>query len=165
MNIVEIAGHLGADPEVRETPSGVKVTSFSVAVNYRKQGGDETIWWRVTLFGDRYDKMISFLKKGSAVIVIGEMKPPRIWKDKSGKDNVQLEVVGEIVKFSPFGKSDRSSQEGAGSAYGNSNFGSGYGQGVSQHGNHQSSQGYGDSSQGYSQSPQQYNHEEESIPF
>lgn len=118
MIIVEIAGHLGTDPEVRFTPSGQKVTSFSVATNVRKQGKDETIWWRVTIWGDRFEKMLPFLKKGSGVIVIGEMSPPRIWKDKEGKDQVQMEVTAEIMKFSPFGKSDRPAQEGSGSAYG-----------------------------------------------
>jgi single-strand DNA-binding protein len=108
MIIVEIAGHLGADPEVRFTASGQKVTTLRVATNSRRQGKDETVWWRLTIFGDRFDKMLSYFKKGSAIIAIGEMNPPSIWTDKDGKSHVQLELIAEIIRFSPFGKSERS---------------------------------------------------------
>jgi len=115
MNIVEIAGHLGADPEVRFAASGQKIISLRVATNVKRQGKEETIWWRVTIFGDRFDKMLAYMKKGSSIIVIGEMNPPQIWTDKEGKQHVQLEIVAEMIRFSPFGKSDRSQQEGGAS--------------------------------------------------
>lgn len=115
MIIVEIAGHLGADPEVRFSPSGQKLTNLRIATTVRRQGKEETIWWRAVIFGDHLDKMISFLKKGSAVIVIGKMNPPQIYTDKNGQPQVQLELIAQMVEFSPFGKSDRSGQEqGAG---------------------------------------------------
>lgn len=113
MNIIEILGHLGADPETRFTPSGQKVTNFRVAVNVRKGGKDETIWFRVTVWGDRYDKMIAFLKKGSAIIVLGELSKPEIYTDKEGKQQISMEITAEMLKFSPFGKSERQNQEGA----------------------------------------------------
>lgn len=116
MIIVEIAGHLGADPEVRFAPSGQKITTMRVATNVRRQGKDETVWWRVTVFGDRHDKMLTYLKKGSAIIAIGEMNPPQIWTDKESKQHVQLELVAEMLRFSPFGKSERSAQEGGNAA-------------------------------------------------
>ena len=65
MNFINIAGNLGADPEVRFTSSGKKVTTLRVATKTRKGGNDETIWYRVTVWGEQFDKMISFLKKGS----------------------------------------------------------------------------------------------------
>ena len=45
MNFVHIAGHLGADPEVRFTSSGQKVTTFRVACRARGRADDNTIWW------------------------------------------------------------------------------------------------------------------------
>ena len=115
MFIVQIAGHLGKDPEVRFTPSGQKVTSFNLATNQRKGKEDITVWVRVTVWGDRLDKIISYLKKGSAVIVIGRMNPPTTYTDKEGRTQISLEVVAEMIEFSPFGKSDR--QEGQGNSY------------------------------------------------
>jgi single-strand DNA-binding protein len=113
MIIIEIAGHLGADPEARFTPGGQKVTSLRVATNTRKSGKDETVWWRVTIWGERFDKMMPYLKKGSAIIVIGEMGKPEIYTDKEGRPQVSLDLTAEMIRFSPFGRSDRGGQEPA----------------------------------------------------
>lgn len=112
MNFIQLMGNLGADPESRFTPSGQKVTTLRVATTVRKGGKDETVWYRVTIWGDRFDKMLSYLKKGSAVIVCGELGKPEIWTDKEGKAQVTLEVTAEMIRFSPFGKGEKTGQEG-----------------------------------------------------
>ena len=109
MIIVEIAGHLGSDPEVRFTPSNQKVTSFRVATNFKRGENEKTVWWRVTCWGDRFDKRLAYLKKGSAVIVHGEMGEPKIYTDKSGNQQISLEITAEIISFSPFGKGGKTS--------------------------------------------------------
>lgn len=114
MNIIQILGHLGADPETRFTPSGQKVTNLRVAVSVRKAGKEETVWYRVTIWGDRFDKMISFLKKGSAIIVVGELGKPEVYNDKEGKPQVSMEITAEFIRFSPFGKGDKQGQESSG---------------------------------------------------
>ncbi len=107
MFIVHLAGHLGKDPETRFTPSGQKVTAFTIATNHRKGKEDVTIWVRVTVWGDRFDKLISYLKKGSGVVVTGRMNPPSSYTDKEGRTQISLEVTAEMIEFSPFGRSDR----------------------------------------------------------
>ena len=102
MNIIQLFGRLGADPEVRFTQSGQKVTTFSVATNSRRGGKDETVWWRVTVWGDRFDNMISYLKKGSAIIVIGELRPPEMFTDRNGQQRVGLEVTANNLYFPPY---------------------------------------------------------------
>lgn len=118
MFIVHLAGHLGKDPETRFTPSGQKVTTFNIATNHRKGKEDITMWVRVTVWGDRFDKMISYLKKGSGVVVTGKMNPPSSYTDKEGRTQISVEVTAEMIEFSPFGKTDRQgeglSQQGAG---------------------------------------------------
>lgn len=112
MIIVQIAGRLGRDPESRFTTSGQKVTTITVATNVRKAGKEETVWWRVTVWGERYDKMMPYLKKGSAVIVVGEMNKPDIWTDKEGRPQVSLEITADILRFSPFGNpSERNGEQ------------------------------------------------------
>lgn len=110
MNFINIAGHLGADPEVRYTSSGKKVTTLRVATRARKSGNDETIWWRVTVWGEQFDKMISYLKKGSPVVVFGELQKPDIFNDREGKPQVSMEITASHLQFSPFGKPDREGQ-------------------------------------------------------
>ncbi|MBA2727724.1 MAG: single-stranded DNA-binding protein [Parachlamydiaceae bacterium] len=118
MIIVELAGHLGTDPEVRFSPSGQKITTLRIATNIRRQGKEETVWWKAVIFGDHLDKMISYLKKGSAIIVFGKMNPPTIYNDKAGHPQVSLEIVASMIEFNPFGKSDRAGEPGAQSQYG-----------------------------------------------
>ena len=111
MAIVHLAGHLGADPESRFTPDGKKVTTLRVATNTRRAGKDETTWWRVTMWGDQWDKMLPYLKKGSAVMVVGELTRAEIYTNRDGKQAISLDVRAEIVQFPPFGRRD-GSQEG-----------------------------------------------------
>lgn len=112
MNQIIIAGRLGNDPEVRYTSSGLKVTTFRLATNSRKGGKDETIWYRVTLWGDQFDKMMSYLKKGSAVIVTGELAKPEIYNDREGNPQASMNVTAFNITFSPFGKSQNNDGQG-----------------------------------------------------
>ena len=108
MILVEIAGFLGADPEERYTATGKRVISFRVGAKVRTSGKEETtVWWRVSIWGDRFDKMMPYLKKGSAVIVIGEMGKPELYVDREGKTQISLSISAEMVKFSPFGRSQK----------------------------------------------------------
>ena len=122
-NTTTIMGRLGADPEVRFTSSGLKVTNLRVATSSRKGSNEETIWWRVTIWGDRFDKMVQYFKKGSAVVATGEItKKPELYTDRNGNPQVSsLELTAEILRFSPFGRPDEN-KEGA-SANGQENQG------------------------------------------
>ncbi len=106
MVIVLLMGNLGADPETRFTASGQKVTTLRVASNSKKKGKDETTWYRVTIFGDRFDKMLPYLKKGSGLVVSGELTT-ELWTDREGRQQIQHNVIADSVSFSPFGRSDR----------------------------------------------------------
>ena len=103
MNFIQIAGRLGKDPETRFTADGKKVTSFSVATNKKRKGQDATIWYKVTVWGEHYDRMLGYLKKGSAVVVLGELEA-KLYTDKSGNTQVSLEITPWNIGFSPFGK-------------------------------------------------------------
>ena len=107
MIIVQVAGRLGTDVETRVTPDGTKVSTLRLATNIRRGNRDETVWWRITLWGDRWDKMLPYLTKGSALIVVGEMqKAPEIYNNRDGQPQISLEIRADIVKFSPFGRTD-----------------------------------------------------------
>jgi single-strand DNA-binding protein len=114
VNFIHIAGNLGADPEVRFTSSGKKVTTMKVATRSRrgKAGEEITIWWRVTIWGEQFDKMVSFLKKGSAVMVYGDVHKPEIFTDREGKPQVSLDITAVHIEFSPFGKPGGQAGEG-----------------------------------------------------
>jgi hypothetical protein len=74
-----IIGNLGKDPEMRYTPDGTPVTSFTVAVNKRWTGRDgseqdKTTWYRVTCWRKLAETTNQYLKKGKQVMVIGEVE-------------------------------------------------------------------------------------------
>ncbi len=114
MNQITIAGHLGSDPEVRFTSSGQKVTTLRVAARARRSGKDETIWWKVTVWGEQFDKIIPYFKKGSPIIVVGELSKPEIFTDREGRPQVSMNITAQNIMFSPFGRPDgQGSGEGA----------------------------------------------------
>lgn len=128
MNYIIIAGHLGSDPETRFTPSGQKVINFRIAVNIRKGGKEETVWYRVTIWGERFDKMVSYLKKGSAVIVSGELGKPEIYTDREGKQQVSLDITADNIRFSPFGRGDKTERQDQTGSQNQTSYGTAYGE-------------------------------------
>ncbi|MBG0788477.1 MAG: single-stranded DNA-binding protein [Anaerolineaceae bacterium] len=111
-----LVGYLGRDPEMRFTPSGQAVTSLSVASsrNYTTNAGqkvDETTWFRVSVWGAQAESCNQYLKKGSAVLVIGRLRPdpetggPRIFTRNDGTSGSSFEVTAQTVRFLPSNRS------------------------------------------------------------
>ncbi|QRN82653.1 single-stranded DNA-binding protein [Chloroflexota bacterium] len=107
-----IVGYLGRDPEMRFTPGGQAVTSLSVASsrNYTTNAGqkvDETTWFRVSVWGAQAESCNQYLKKGSAVLVIGRLRPdpetggPRTFTRNDGTPGSSYEVTAQTVRFLP----------------------------------------------------------------
>lgn len=85
---------------------------LNLATNTKEKGEMITMWWKVTFWDDNFRKIEEYLKKGSALIVHGEMKNPRTYVDKEGNSRVALEVVGHNIRFNPFGgNSDSENKE------------------------------------------------------
>ena len=101
---VTLIGNLGDAPEMRYTPSGTPVASFSLAVNkaWTTQDGErqeKTTWFRVTVWRKQAEMVAQFLTKGRQVLVIGEMQEAHAWSDKEGNPRATLEVTAQFVKF------------------------------------------------------------------
>lgn len=107
---VVIAGNVGRDPEMRYTPSGQAVTSFSVAVNeaYTNNNGEKvkkTIWFRVSAWGKQAETCNQYVKKGQMVLVEGRLTSdpntggPKIWTKQDGTAGASFEISASIVRF------------------------------------------------------------------
>ena len=105
-----IAGNLTRDPELRKTPSGTSVCSFSVAVNriYRDSSGaqqEDVSFIDCSAWGRLGEMIGQYAKKGSGVLVSGRLDQ-RSWEDKtSGQKRSRVEVVVEDFNF--IGGNDR----------------------------------------------------------
>ncbi|MBX3457699.1 MAG: single-stranded DNA-binding protein [Candidatus Paracaedibacteraceae bacterium] len=99
VNKVILVGRLGKDPEVRNSPDGSKIVTFTMATGETwkdKNTGErkeKTEWHRVVIFNDRLgDVAERFLKKGSSVYIEGSLQT-RKWTDQQGQEKYTTEVV------------------------------------------------------------------------
>jgi single-strand DNA-binding protein len=99
LNKVMIIGHLGRDPEMRYTPSGRPVTTFSVATtrSWNTAEGErreETEWFNVVAWGSLAEICNQHLRKGQQVYVEGRLQTRR-WDDPEGKKHFATELVAK----------------------------------------------------------------------
>lgn len=97
LNKVIIIGNVGRDPEMRFTPSGRPVTSFSVAtsrtwVSAEGERREETEWFNVVAWGNLAEICKAHLTKNQQVYVEGRLQT-RGWEDESGKKHFRTELV------------------------------------------------------------------------
>ena len=111
LNRVQVIGRLGKDPEGKHTPTGKKVTHFSVAVSNRwknREGETKeyTEWINVEAWGRLGEVSQEYLKKGSLVYVEGRLKTDK-YEDK-GETKYFTKVVAQMVQFLSDSRTDES---------------------------------------------------------
>ncbi len=103
LNKVMIIGNLGRDPEMRYTPNGSAVTSFSVAVSRRWNAQDgqqqeDTEWFNVVAWNKLAETCNQSLSKGRRVYVEGRLQT-RSWDGQDGQKHYRTEVIASTVLF------------------------------------------------------------------
>src|SRR5437870_928764 len=110
-NKITLVGNLGRDPELRYTPQGTPVCSFSLATNERRkdrntgENNDITTWFRVTLWGRQAETASQYLTRGRPVYIEGRLRVEE-WTDRDGKPRHTLEVHATDMQFIGGGRSD-----------------------------------------------------------
>lgn len=102
-NKITLVGNLGRDPELRYTPQGTPVCSFTMATNERRKDKsgefqDQTTWFRVTLWGRQAETASQYLTKGRPVYIEGRLRIEE-WTDRDGKQRYTLEVHATDMQF------------------------------------------------------------------
>lgn len=102
-NKIILVGNLGKDPELRYTPQGDAVCSFSVATNERKKDKsgefqDVTTWFKVTLWRNQAENAAKYLAKGRQVYIEGRLQIEE-WTDRDGKERYSLAVQATDMHF------------------------------------------------------------------
>ena len=117
LNKVVLAGHLTATPELRQTPNGVSVTSFSIAINRRfsknAEGQNQNAnvdFINIVAWRNQAEFITRYFKKGSAICVTGSLQS-RSWSDQQGAKRYVTEVVVDEASFV-----DSSNNQGGGYA-------------------------------------------------
>ena len=116
LNKVMVIGHLGKDPEMRYTPSGRPVTTFSMAVSRSWNTADgerrsETEWFNIVSWGNLAEICKQYLHKGQQVYIEGRLQTRR-WEYKEGQKHTNVEVVAnEMMMLGERKDYNKNSQE------------------------------------------------------
>jgi len=102
-NKIIIVGNLGRDPELRYTPQGVAVASFSMATNEKRRDKsgelqDITTWFKITLWRQQAENAAKYLTKGSPVYIEGRLRIEE-WTDRESNNRYTLDVQATDMQF------------------------------------------------------------------
>ena len=101
MNKVILVGNLTKDPELSETPSGVAVCKFSLAVSRdytNAEGNRDTDFFNITVWRSRAENCGKYLKKGNKVAIVGSLQT-RSYEDKDGIKRNVTDIIASEVEF------------------------------------------------------------------
>ena len=113
-NLVILTGRLTADPELKTTPNGVSVTSFSIAVERRYRQGEErqADFINIVAWRSSAEFICKYFKKGSMIGIEGAIQT-RKYQDRDGNNRTAFEVVANNVQLVEFKKADNNSDNNA----------------------------------------------------
>ncbi len=99
-NLVVLTGRLTADPELKTTPNGISVTTFSIAVNRNYRSGEEqqTDFINIVAYRQRAEFITKYFKKGNLIGIEGSIQT-RKYQDKNGNNRTWFEVVVNNAQF------------------------------------------------------------------
>ena len=123
MNKIIVIGNVGRDPEMRYTPGGQAVTSFSIASNrrYRTSDGEqreETEWFNVSAFGRLSEICNQYVQRGQQVYIEGRLKG-RSYTDKDGQPRYSLDITAtEMQMLGRRGENENGGGQGDRDSYG-----------------------------------------------
>ncbi len=102
LNKVILMGHMTADPELKQTTSGISVCSFSIGVNRRyskaDQGQKSVDFINIVAWRQQAEFVSRYFKKGSSIVICGSIQT-RDWTDNQGQKRYATEVVADEVSF------------------------------------------------------------------
>ncbi|MGD0002860.1 MAG: single-stranded DNA-binding protein [Anaerolineaceae bacterium] len=106
LNSINLIGRLGKEPEMRYTPTGQAVASFSLATDRSYTGADgnkvtKTTWFQITAWGKLAEIVNTYLHKGKLIFVEGRVEPVHSWTDADGgiKTSKNIDVTANNVVF------------------------------------------------------------------
>lgn len=105
LNKVFVIGNLTRDPEMKSIPSGIKVTTFSLATNrvWKNKDGakqESSEFHNIVVFGRQAETSAQYLKKGASALVEGRIQT-RSWDAQDGTKKYRTEIVADNIQFGP----------------------------------------------------------------
>lgn len=96
---VTVVGHVGKDPELRNTNNGTAVANFSIAVTDNKgKDNEHTEWFNITAWKRTAEICAEYVKKGDPLMVVGRLKTDK-WQDDSGADRYTVRLHANQIQL------------------------------------------------------------------
>lgn len=112
---VTLLGNVGSDAEMRYTPAGKAVASFSLAVSRGYGENKKTIWYRISMWDKLAESMTEHILKGKMLLIIGNMDEPNVYQDKKSNEwKASLQVTAREIHFAGGNKDGASANGGGG---------------------------------------------------
>lgn len=111
-----LMGNLTAAPELKQTPSGASVCSFSIAVNRKAAKNGEVDFINIVAWRQTAEFVAKYFTKGKTILVCGQLQT-RSYTDKQGNKRTVTEVVAEEVSFAGFAEGEKKQTPYVPSAY------------------------------------------------
>lgn len=107
LNNITIMGRLTADPELKQTPSNISVTSFTIAVDrdYETNGKREADFFDIVAWRGTAEFIARNFSKGKLITIVGGLQT-RKWEDKNGNKRVSVEIKADTAYFCGDGKKE-----------------------------------------------------------
>lgn len=125
-NKVILGGRLTADPELKQTQTGIPVTSFGIAVSrsYSKEGQErQTDFINCTAWRSQAEFISRYFRKGSSICIVGNLQT-RTWTDQQGQKRYATDVIVDEVSFVDSKGENPASRQGGAAPYAPESYGS-----------------------------------------
>ena len=98
VNKIILAGNVGADPETSQTQSGMQMSKFRIATNFKQKGDTKTTWHNIVTFGKTAEIVANYVRKGRLVYVEGRLDISEYMKQDNTK-GLNVSVIANDVKL------------------------------------------------------------------
>lgn len=105
MQSITAIGFVGKNPETKFTPDGSKCIEFSFCVSVYKKKESVPVWYTVSIWDEMHDKILSHVKKGTQLIIEGDLEVPHSYLYKN-EPRVSLRIKPYKIRFAPFKKKE-----------------------------------------------------------
>jgi len=111
MQKIFITGFVGRAPEEKFTAGGKKITVFPVGINVKKGGEILTLWYKINCWEETCASILSYIKKGSCVTIVGDLNAPTTYQNKKGDIAIDMSITCQSISFSPSSKNKENKKE------------------------------------------------------
>lgn len=97
INQITVTGYIQGEIITRKTDKDTTVHHFG----FKSKNRDACIYYRINLWGNRFDGLLPYLKENKPMLIMGDLRPPKIYQDSKGENKVSLEVNAQLIDLLP----------------------------------------------------------------